>query len=100
MRFKMKQVDDNDNNLCIICRTKHNLIYFREINCETLGFYICHDCLKALCTACAENGIFINPNKAEILPTHSNIDVACDSYKSGYREGYRDGFRDNYELHD
>jgi len=37
MRFKMKQVDDNDNNLCIICRTKQRESGLGEWEVQVIG---------------------------------------------------------------
>lgn len=99
MRFRVKQPEKDQDKHCSICRGNSDLIEF-EIDDRKDTFCLCYDCLKAICYACTEASIFVNPDKVKIPPKVEKVSFESTSYKAGYREGYRDGFRDNYELKD
>ena len=97
MRLRIKQLGKDDGRGCSICRGHENLVEFYDLDDDTLSFYLCYDCIKALYSTCVDSCMF---GYMFGNPKMVRSDADSQSFKVGYREGYRDGFRDNYELHD
>lgn len=97
MRLRIRQPGNDPESHCSICRGNKNLFEFDDLDDDTLSFYLCYDCIKALYSTCVDSCMF---GYMFGNPKMVRSDADSQSFKVGYREGYRDGFRDNYELHD